>query len=220
MAFTQEQKDLLVGTLLGDASLGTETKGRTWRYRVLHKAEHEQYINHKYSLLKDYCLSEPKPNDVYNKRTKNVYRRLYFNTRVHPSFRFFGNMFYTYDPKTGQMVKDVPLEIEKFLTPAAVAYWYMDDGSLKQKGKSNAMRICTESFSIHGVLRLERALNNLYGIRASHVKKNKIVNGKTVLVGLRITINEKESTAFRELIRPYLVDCMKYKVSDGNRGHL
>lgn len=31
MTFTQEQKDLVIGTLLGDASLSTETKGRIVR---------------------------------------------------------------------------------------------------------------------------------------------------------------------------------------------
>lgn len=220
MTLTQQQRDLLVGTLLGDASLQTVTEGRTWRYRAIHKAEQKPYLNHKFDIMKEYCSSEPKPNNVYDKRTKKVYERWYFNTTVHPSLRFFGNMFYTYDKKTGRMVKDVPVKIEKFLTPAAVAYWYMDDGSLKWPGNSNGMRICTESFSVDGVLRLERALKNLYGIKATHTEKNKMVQGQKVLVGLRLSINEEQSAAFRELIKPYLLDCMKYKVSDGNQSNL
>jgi hypothetical protein len=31
---TQEQFDLLVGTMLGDGNLQTFTKGTTWRYRA------------------------------------------------------------------------------------------------------------------------------------------------------------------------------------------
>lgn len=221
MTLSQEQTDLVVGTLLGDANLQTATKGRTWRYRALHSANQKAYLDHKFEIMKEYCsMKEPAPNKVRDKRTEKVYERFYFNTKVHPSLRFFGNMFYTYDKKTGRMVKDVPVTIEKFLTPAAVAYWYMDDGALKWLGRSNGMRICTESFSDDGVRRLQRALETLYKIGTTHTQKTKKVKGKEIPVGLRIAINEEHSAAFRELIKPHLVDCMKYKVSDGNKGHL
>lgn len=220
MTLTQQQKDLLVGTLLGDGNLQTETQGRTWRYRAIQKVEHKDYLFHKYEILQEFCPTEPKLSRVEDVRTNKTYERWMFNTKVHGSLRFYGNMFYTYDRKTQRMVKDVPLNIEKFLTPLAVAYWYMDDGSIKYLGKSNAMRICTESFSDHGVYRLERALKKLYDIEATHTQKNKIVNGKKVRGGLRLVINEKASAAFRELIKPHLVDCMKYKVSNGQKGHL
>jgi hypothetical protein len=217
MTLTQQQKDLLVGTLLGDGNLQTGTRGCTWRYRAIQKAEHKEYLFHKYEIMKEFCSTEPQLSQVADVRTNKTYKRWIFSTNVHDSFRFYGNMFYTYDKKTQRMVKDVPVNIEKFLTPGAVAYWYMDDGSLKYPGKSNAMRICTESFSNDGVRRLERALKTLYNIEATHTKKNTMVNGNKVPVGLRVAINEKPSAAFRELIEPYLVDCMKYKVSNGKK---
>ena len=43
---TQQQKDLLFGTLLGDGSLQTEN-GNTWRYRALHKKDPKDYLFHK-----------------------------------------------------------------------------------------------------------------------------------------------------------------------------
>lgn len=220
MKLTQQQSDLLVGTLLGDGNLQTETNGRTWRYRALQKAEYKDYLDHKYEVMKDYCTTGPIYSEVYDERTRAMYERWYFNTNVSNSFLFYGNMFYKYDPELNRMVKDVPLKIEKFLTPRAVAYWYQDDGALKWLGRSNAMRICTESFSEDGIQRLQKSLKNLYGITTTKVKKTKKVNNQTVLVGYRIAIPENSSTDFRELIRPYLIDCMTYKVSDGNRGHL
>jgi hypothetical protein len=113
----------------------------------------------------------------------------------------------------------------------------MDDGSLKWKNKSNAMRICTESFSEIGVKRLQKALKNLYNIDTQLTRKTNGWAGRALpalpgpgwqspagparkFVGYRLAINEQNSTAFRELIKPYLVDCMRYKVSDGNKGHL
>jgi len=219
------QKDLIFGSLLGDGNLQTDSNGKTWRYRALHKSAHKEYLFHKYEIIKGLCGSDtlPKESKVYDDRTKKTYTRWLFNTLNDPSLKFYGDMFYTYDNKTGRWVKDVPVNVEKFLTARAIAYWYMDDGSLKSLGKSNAMRICTESFSVEGVKRLQKALLNSFSIKTTLTKKTKEINQETkerVLVGYRIAIPEASSDAFRTLIRPFLVDCMKYKVSDGNKGHL
>jgi hypothetical protein len=220
MQLTQEQKDLLVGTLLGDGNLQTFTKGRTWRYRALQKEKdfHYEYLFHKYEILKDFCDTGPIFSKILDSRTGKTYERWYFNTTVQSSFRYYGNLFYQPDtgPNPNQRVKVVPKTIEQLLTPRAIAYWYMDDGSLKWKKKSNAMRICTESFSDDGVKRLQKALKKLYNIDTQLTRKTN--NQK--FVGYRLAINEQNSTAFRELIQPYLVDWMRYKVSDGNKGHL
>lgn len=210
-------KDLIFGTLLGDANLQTESGGSRWRYRALHKDEHREYLYHKYEILKSLCSSQPAFNETLpDERTRKSYKRYYFNTKQDDSLKFFGDMFYKQDPVTNKWVKDVPLNVEKFLTPRALAYLYMDDGALKWKGRSNAMRICTESFSREGVLRLQKALHRLYHVKTSLSRKR--LKGNTI--GYRIEIPEKSSTNFREVIRPFLVNCMKYKVSDGNRGHL
>ena len=212
----QQQKDLIFGTLLGDGNLQTENQGKTWRYRALHKQEHKEYLDHKYSVLQPLCSSPPIFGEVFDPRTNKVYARNYFNTTQQASLNFFGNMFYTYDSKLGKWRKDVPLKVEKFLPRPALAYFYMDDGAIKWLNHSNAMRICTESFSEAGVVRLQKAFKALYNVETTLTKKLL----KAGSVGRRITIPEKSSAAFREVIKPYLVDCMKYKVSDGNKGHL
>jgi len=216
MKLNQQQQDLLIGTLLGDGNLQSETKGRTWRYRALHQAEHKEYLLHKYDVVKTLCSSPPIYDEIFDQRSQKTDKRWYFNTQVNESLRLYGNLFYTLDPKTFLLVKDVPEKIELFLTPKAVAYWYMDDGALKWLGKSNAMRISTESFSEEGVNRLQKALKKLYGIETNKVRKT----NQNVFIGYRIGINEQNSANFRELIKPHLIDCMKYKVSDGNKGHL
>jgi hypothetical protein len=70
----------------------------------------------------------------------------------------------------------------------------MDDGSLKYLNKSNAMRICTDSFSEGGVKLLQEALKDLYNIETvlGPIKKN------SVIVGYRIAIPEESSAAFRD----------------------
>lgn len=212
----QQQKDLIFGSLLGDANLQTENGGRTWRYRALHKSEHKDYLFHKYEILESLCSSAPSYSEVLDSRTNKIYKRYYFNTKQNASLKFFANMFYKNDPVSGKWVKDVPLKVEKFLTPAALAYFYMDDGALKWLGHSNAMRICTENFSLEGVTRIQNAFKTLYQVETKLTKKV-LKDGTT---GYRIAIPETSSAKLRELIKPNLIDCMKYKVSDGNKGHL
>ena len=220
MTLIQPQKDLIFGSLLGDGNLQTGSAGRTWRYRALQKSSHKAYLFHKYEILKPLCGENTLPIEgvTVDARTNNESRRWFFNTLTNPSLKFFADMFYTYDPVTQRWVKDVPLNVKKFLTPAALAYFYMDDGALKWLNNSNAMRICTESFSKEGNCRIQKALKLLYNIDTTLIKK--ALPGGHDKVGYRIAIPERSSGAFRELIKPYLVDCMKYKVSDGQRGHL
>lgn len=220
MTLSNNQKDLIFGSLLGDGNLQTGSDGKTWRYRALQKAKHEEYLVHKYDILKNLCSAETKPtfDRFEDLRTGKISERWYFNTLTQPSLCFYANMFYTYDKKQDKWIKDVPSQqnLEKNLTPRALAYFYMDDGALKWLGSSNAMRICTESFSVEGVHRLQKALKNLYNIDTTTSNK-KLKSGEN---RKRLGIGEKESAKFREIIQPYLVNCMKYKVSDGNNGHL
>lgn len=218
MTITQEQKDLIFGTLLGDGNLQTENGGRTWRYRGLQKLGHKDYLFHKYYVLKEFCSAEPGEGSTFDERTNKTYYRCYFNTRYDDVFRFYGNMFYFHDSKQDKWVKRVPSNqnLYKFLTPGALSYMYMDDGSLKWKGQSNAMLMCTESFAKDDVARIVKVLEAKHSIVAKQTPKNK----KDPNSGDRIYIPEKSSAAFRELIKPYLVECMKYKVSNGNKGHL
>lgn len=218
MTLNQDQKDLLIGTLLGDGNLQTNNKGRTWRYRALHKLGHKEYLFHKYEIMKPLCNSPPIDANIWDERMKKYYQRSYFNTLVRDELRHYGNLFYTFDSQCSQMVKDVPKSIEHFLTPQAIAFWYMDDGSIKELGSGNIMRICTESFSEHGVKRLQKALSSRFGIEKTSLSARK--NSQKILTGYRLMILEGSALDFRDLIQPYLVPCMKYKVTDGHKGHL
>jgi energy-coupling factor transporter transmembrane protein EcfT len=215
--FNFNQKDLLVGTLLGNGNLQTTDKGQTWRYRVLHGTQCKDYVYHKYNVLS--CLNlvtaPPRCSKVYDTRTKKFYERYYFNTRFTESLCFFGNLFYKVGVETGSYKKIVPVNIKKFLTPQAVAYWYMDDGSLKWLGRSNGMRLCTDSFSLEEVNRLRSVLLDLYGLETG---LNRLTKNQGVCY--RISIGETASRVFRAVVSPYILPCMLYKVSDGNKGHL
>jgi len=197
-------KDFLVGTLLGDGNFHTNN-GQTWRLRVLHSADQVDYLKHKYFIVKDFCTSEPSYSSVFDHRTQNTYHRYSFNTVYSDEFRFLGQCFYKKENLNGKVVfrKVVPKQIKKLLTARALAYWYMDDGSLKWKGKSNALRICTDNFLEHEVKLLKSALETNFNLKVSLQKQND---------KYRLYILEESSLLFRSLILPYIIPSMKYKL--------
>ncbi len=170
----------------------TFTEGTTWRFRALHKATHADYLMHKFSVMEQFCHSSPAFQAIFDERTQVTYQRYYFNTKVHEVFKVLANAFYSLDSATGKMVKVVPHNIEYLLTPAAIAYFYMDDGALKWKGHSNAMRICTENFTLIEVAKLQKVLQNNYGIETKLSRKTL----KSGVIGHRIEIPEYSSSAF------------------------
>jgi hypothetical protein len=208
MVLTQIQKDLLVGTLLGDGNLQTQSAGNTWRYRAIHKLAHESYLFHKYELLKDFCQTPPKLSQIIDSRTNKTYSRYMFQTTVADEFRFYGLLFYKQQQDLSWK-KCVPSNIDSLLTPQALAYWYMDDGALKWRGKSNAVRICTDSFSIDEISLLKDVLQSKFSLKVSLQKKDAIQ---------RLCILEDSYSTLKDLIVPYLLPSMYYKFPDGNKG--
>jgi hypothetical protein len=81
LVLTQEQSDLIVGTLLADGNFSTfSLTAKTWRYRAIQKKGHKEYLFHKYSILKDLCGSPPSFSTVFDQRTQKNYHRYIFNT--------------------------------------------------------------------------------------------------------------------------------------------
>lgn len=199
---TQLQKDLLIGTLLGDGSMQTFSNGKTWRYRAIHQSSQVDYLLYKYEILKELCNTEPKESSTYDSRTNKTYYRYSFNTLTNPSLRFFANLFYKIKdtPPLG-IIKVVPINIELFLTPRALAFFYMDDGSLKWKGHSKAIRLCTDNFTLDDVKRLQKVLNDKYNIKSTLSKCPS---------GHRIEISD--TSIFFELIKPFIHNSMAYKI--------
>lgn len=208
MVITKVQNDLLIGTLLGDGNCQTQTAGNTWRYRAVHKLAHQPYIFHKYEVMQSYCGSPPVLSTVVDTRTNKKYSRYTFQTLVADEFRYYGKLFYTKQDDQS-WVKRVPPNIASLLTPQALAYWYMDDGALKWRGRSNAVRLCTDSFTTNDVNLLKSVLETKFSLRVSLQKKDSIQ---------RLCILEESYPILKDIIGPWLIPCMYYKFPDGNKG--
>lgn len=179
------------GVLLGDGNLQTFTNPpQSYRLRLVSK--YEPYINHLYSIYQPWIGTGIKQNP----KTK-VY---YFNTLTQPELMPFGQDFYSTGPKT------LPLRsrLEEILRPETIAYWYMDDGSLKDK-KSKGLRICTDGFSLSEVDSLCLILEKKYDI-ICHSYLNRPPNQ------YRIYISAKSYFKFKEIVSPYIIPFFQYKL--------
>ena len=194
---TKMQCDVLVGILLGDACLQTESNGKTFRLRISQSENHKEYLFHLYDIFKNLTLSPPIRYEFTDKRNLNKkYFRWSFSTTQQACLRFYGQQFYKNNKKI------VPKLIHRWLKPMSIAYWYMDDGAQKWKGKSLAVRFCTDNFLYKDVILLHNVLVKTYNLKISLQKKNS---------NYRIYISSYSYKCLKHLIYIYLHPSMVYK---------
>nr|QUV75603.1 hypothetical protein [Caulerpa lentillifera] len=192
--WTQTQKDIIFGTLLGDASLQTQNKGRTHRYKFLQSNIHKEYFHHVISQLKPW---------MHKNSHFNIERKVWENeTLAHSKWNFWNHLFYE-TKKNGLRKKQIPKnqDLELYLTPRAIAYWFMDDGGLLASN-SKAIVFYTQAFTTQEVRRLGEFLYHKYSLE-TWVKFNK---QKPVL-----GISGKSFEITKELIGKFIQPCMQLK---------
>jgi hypothetical protein len=194
LILSEEQKDVLIGLLLGDACMETQNNGQTYRLKIEQSRSHQAYVEHLYHLFEDWVLTPPRVKQVVSAghHSENVV----FQTVSHGAFRFYAHQFYD-----GRK-KRVPKLIHRWLTPKGLAYWFMDDGSIKS-GQSKAVILNTHGFSRFEVERLVEVLQQLFGLQAS------VRNQKD---GCQIYVSGKSYERFSELVSPFLIAEMEYKL--------
>mmetsp|Transcript_35962 Transcript_35962/g.101838 ORF Transcript_35962/g.101838 Transcript_35962/m.101838 type:complete len:207 (+) Transcript_35962:266-886(+) len=200
----KKRKLIIIGLLLGDANIQVFQKEEpitTARLRVLHSTKQIDYLNHKFVLFHSY-IRQKRVLFLEEQTKTKTYHKCYFNTLTLKQFAFFYHMFYKKDLKTGKTIKILPRLIHRYLEPITLAYWYMDDGSLKWKNHSKAVRICTDSFSKSEVEHLVYLLNTKYDLKARTFKARS---------RLRIYI-PNTNREFSQLIEQYIHPSMVYKV--------
>lgn len=190
LKLTDIQREILVGVLLGDAHLETQNGGRTFKVKFEYSVKHADYANHLYELFKEWTLTPPK---LKRDATHNNIR---FHTVAHPALRFYAHQFY--DEKK----KCVPKLIHRYLTERSIAYWFMDDGSIKSR-ESKGVIFNTHCFERTDVQRLIAALRKQFNLEASERKQKD---------GLQIYISGNSHERFREIVDEYVLPSMRYKI--------
>jgi len=212
---TEDQKQFILGALLGDGSI-PQTTPWTFNWGQVNK----EYFDFGYKLL-----SPTFKMDVEIRQGKGKRQDYYYFRIKHPWFYLLRNILY----KDGK--KRITKEILDMIDERALAVWYMDDGqyvpggdyvikhSARYKRRPRSDRgkrisphqqilLHTLGFPKEDVQLIITWLREKYEIHAT-LRNRTYPNGKTYYY---ISINRKKSIErFLKLVAPYIAKGMEYK---------
>ena len=202
LKLTLIQKDILIGTLLGDATI-VKQKSINFNIKFEQKIANQDYINFLYEIFEPYVGTPPRVRNIKDNKTKSR-QSIWFRTYRHIDFKFYYDLFYIKDSKTLLKKKRVPKNIHKFLTARALAYWFMDDGT-KYKNSNNiySYYLSTQGFFLEDQKILVKALKINFDIMVNiHKDRSKY---KLYI----LAISKKK---FIKLIKEFIHPCFLYKL--------
>lgn len=206
LKLTPIQKEILVGTLLGDGHLETRNRGRTYRLKIEHTMKQKAYVDWLYDHFTEWVATPPRmrTRHVDFPRKSGDYELYGFQTLSAGSLRFFAHQFYEGAKKV------VPKQIGRWLSPRALAIWYMDDGSIKSKAHRTVL-LNTHGFSGKNLEILQNALAKKYGV---------ITTLRGQKEGKQLYVTSGSSETFVSLILPHIIPLMQYKIPEHWLTHL
>lgn len=199
-SLTRIQFEAAIGLILGDASLNTDNKGKTYRLKFEWGDRQKPYVDHVFKLFDEWLLSPPHQK-VRLSPLGNTIITWGFQTFSHPAFNVLADLFLINN------VKSVPsLLIKDHLTARGLAYWFMDDGGkldYNKNSKNKSVVLNTQSFTDFDVDNMCIELIAKFNLDCeTRFNKNKKV----------IVIKSNSFPLFLSLIDPYILDEMRYKL--------
>lgn len=182
----QRQISLIYGSLLGDGYMRVMQGRKNAFLEINHSIKAKKYVDWKYNILKNICISSPKERNTNEGRV--AYR---FFTRQSDELTKIYNLFYKNKKKV------IPKSL--VLDPMILAVWYMDDGS---KTSNSDVYLNTQQFS----MREQKLLLHL--LRGIDVKARLNKDKKYY----RIRILKESIKTFMNIIKDNIEDSMRYKL--------
>lgn len=182
--YNQEQMSLIIGSLLGDASIGKHGD-----FICNHGEPQKEYAEWKASFLNG--ITKPAYSGF-----RDEFSNIGISGPVTEQTKKLRELCYT--------PKKTPLPILHLIDHKALAVWYMDDGCIIH---NRYAQIHTEGFSKQDVQKLSNHINITFGFYSKPVKRT-FPSGKT---GYMIYFG-KHSGTFFEKIAKYIHQSMQYKL--------
>ena len=206
---TQRQREIIYGSMLGDAKRFAPASigfGQGERQK--------DYLYWKYDEMKSLATKNGiKKYENFDKRSNKTHVSYRFYTHSNTELGEINKIFY----REGE--KDIPIEILNKLTELSLAVWFMDDGRTDWKYskrfmcKNNRIKpeccFCTDSFSRETCECFSILLRYKWKIRSHPRYKGKRKDGKDKY---RVVLCTADSYDFIDLISPYVIPSMRYKV--------
>lgn len=146
------QKDLIIGSLLGDAWLGKNATNKNAHLKIERAYKDINYLNYEFDILKPLCKSGIKD---YIRKDGGHY--CYFITRSHKVLSQYHDKWYT------NKIKIVPSDLK--LNALIIAIWLADDGNIcihHKKQKLLRTTFATNGFTLKEVEFLANLLSQRY----------------------------------------------------------
>lgn len=197
---TKNQKEAAIGLLLGDVSLQSQNEGKTYRIKFEWGDRNKAYAMHVFQLFDEWILSQPHKKSRISPNG-NIVINWGFQTISHKAFNYLADLFLKQKHKG--IVENLILD---HLTPRSLAYWFMDDGGkldYNKNSKNYSVVLNTQSFTNLEVELMSEQLSSKFNLLCE-VRSNK---NKKIIV-----IKNSSYQAFYNLIDPYLVNEMRYKL--------
>lgn len=186
---TKEQEEILIGHLLGDGHMSKI--GLNPRVKIEQGERQKEYAYWKYlkfinlsSTFKEY------KRKTKDKRNGNIYISYGCYLGANPNFLKYYNLFYK------DKVKIISEDIFEYYTDLSLAVHFMDDGYKLKSGYG----LATNCFSLEEIKIFQRFLWNKFKIET------------TIHTGNRIYVKSGSKRVFEEIISPYILDSMRYKL--------
>jgi hypothetical protein len=199
-------REYILGSLLGDMSI--VKKGPQHRLSISHSVKQREYIEHQKAILGELALNDIQETvskahkiKINNREIRTIKEThcLLLQSKVHPYFTKLRTRLY---PNNRKMLCRWWLNQ---LTERSLAYWIMDDGAANYADNSYTIIISSYSFTYGEHLLLQRFLKQKFNL---NVNLQKVDRGN----GYVFRFNVENSKKLRDLIKPYVLDCMLYKI--------
>lgn len=200
LVLTEEQKEVIIGTLLGASWIRASNCNFSLKFEQ--KYTQIDYLIHLYEVFKPFVGTGPKMRIITNSFHKDYGVSCWFRTYAHIAFKYYENRFYQIDAKRKRH-KVVPKNIHQMLTPRALAYWFMDDGSYLQFKNEPLYILNTQGFTRSDQKRLVIALKQNFDLDVNISKDRQYY---------RLVVQNHDNQAFRKLIEPYVLSNFQYKL--------
>ncbi len=197
----QQVISVLIGSILGDTHLEKRKRGIGTRIIFEQCNKNVEYIMwfHSFFALRGYCTSNKPKLKTRIKKDNKIFYQYRLSSYTFTSLNWLHDMFYKHNGVG--YIKIVPCNLADYLTPLALAIWFMDDGSKTH----NTVRIATMCFQICELQLLCKILKDKYSLEVSVQKSGKDK-------GCILYIKTSSLNTFINIIKPYMLPSMYYKL--------
>jgi len=194
LLISQEEHDLIIGSLMGDASIRQREKNSCFRFT--HSIRQKEYAKLKKQILNNFNISEFR--EVKRKIGEHVIHAVDFATKTHHVFNYYRKLFYQNNKKI------ITQEILNQINPRSLAFWVCDDGSYDNR--QGYIVLCTNSYSLEEHKLMKEFFNKKFGLNPT--------------IGFRdrkyyfLRFKQEDSKKLIQIIKPFIPQSMRYKIGE------